>query len=142
MTMSPRMGRRTFLLAAIGSGLSLVWRSVGFWPFLRTSPSGSERLAGFLAHEESARVVGREYLRVIPAEASRSLLTARVVQRLPGGFRTVETADDSRLYGLLRRAVGEDFRDLRTIELHGWVLARTEARLCALAALRERSAPA
>jgi hypothetical protein len=53
MTMPPRMGRRTFLLAAIGSGLSLVWRSVGFWPFLRTSPSGSERLAGFLAHEAS-----------------------------------------------------------------------------------------
>ena len=31
----------------------------------------------------------------------------------------------------LLRALADDFRDLRTVELRGWVLARTEARLCA-----------
>ncbi|MGH2451741.1 MAG: hypothetical protein ACRDGE_10830 [Candidatus Limnocylindria bacterium] len=142
MTLPPTMRRRTFLLGATGLGVSVVWRSVGFWPFLRPSPSGSERLAGLLKHGESARLVGREYLRVVPAEASTRVLTARVVERLPGGFRALDTAKDDRLHELVLRATLEDFRGLRTVELHGWVLARTEARLCALAALEERSATA
>ncbi len=142
MTVPPTMRRRTFLLAATGLGLSMAWRSVGFLPFVQTSRSRSERLAGFLKHEESARIVGREYLRAVPAEASRGMLTARVVEQLPGGFRAVDTASDSRLRELLLRATAADFRDLRTVELRGWVLAQTEARLCALAALRGGSAPA
>jgi hypothetical protein len=142
MTVPRRMRRRTFLLAAAGLGVSVAWRSVGSLPFLQTSPSRSERLAGFLTHGESARVVGREYLRTVPAEASRGLLTARVAERLPGGLRTVATASDGRLRELLLRAMADDFRALRTVELRGWVLARTEARLCALAALRRGSTPA
>jgi hypothetical protein len=136
------MRRRTFLLAATGLGLSFVWRSYGFWPALQASPSVSERLAGLLNHEESARIVGLVYLRVFPGEASPGVLTARLVERLPEGLQTLRTADDSRIRELLRRGIAEDFRDLRIVELHGWVFARTEARLCALTALRERSAPA
>ncbi|MGH3452501.1 MAG: hypothetical protein ACRDQW_17730, partial [Haloechinothrix sp.] len=93
-------------------------------------------------NQESARLVGREYLRVVPAEASTRVLAARVAERLPGGFRALDTAKDDRLHELVLRATLEDFRGLRTVELHGWVLARTEARLCALAALEERSATA
>jgi hypothetical protein len=141
MSLPPKMRRRTFLLAATGLGVSVAWRSVGSLPFLGTSPSTSERLAGFLTHEESARVVGREYLRAGPAEASRRILTARVAERLPGGLRAVDAASDARLRELLLHAVAEDFRALRTVEVRGWVLAQTEARLCALAALRAGSVP-
>jgi hypothetical protein len=139
--MPPRMRRRTFLLAAAASGLSLAWRSVGSWPFSQSRPSGSERLAGLL-NDESARAVGREYLRAVPAEASRGVLTARVAAQLPGGSRVLATASDGRLRELLRDATSADFGELRTVELRGWVLARTEARLCALAALRRGSPPA
>jgi hypothetical protein len=139
--MARRMRRRTFLLAAAASGLSLAWRSGGSWPFTPTQLSESERLAALL-DTESARVVGREYLRAFPAEAPRGVLTARVAERLPGGVRAVATASDGRLRKLLLRAAEEDFRDLRIVELRGWVLARTEARLCALAALRGGSRPA
>jgi hypothetical protein len=142
MTTPPTMRRRTFLLGATGLGLSLVWRSAGAWPFLPGSPTRSERLAGVLRHEESARVVGREYLRVVPAEASRGVLTSRLARRLPGGFRTVDGASDSRLHDLLLRCSLEDFDAERIVELRGWVLSRTEARLCALAALSDRPAPA
>lgn len=142
MTMPPTMRRRTFLLGATGLGLSLVWRSVDSWPFLGASPSPSERLAGLLRHEESARIVGREYLRVVPAEASRRVLTSRVVERLPGGPRTVDTVSDGRLYELLLRSTLQDFEEERIVELRGWVLSRTEARLCALAALSGRSTSA
>ena len=140
--MQRTMRRRTFLLGATGLGLSLVWRAFGTWPALQASPSVSERLARLLNHEESARTVGRVYLRVFPAEASPGVLTARLVERLPGGLQTLKTADDSRLRQFLRRGIAEDLRDLRIVDLHGWVFARTEGRLCALTALSERSAPA
>jgi hypothetical protein len=65
-----------------------------------------------------------------------------VIERLPGGLRTLDTAEDERLHELVLRATVEDFEGLRTVELRGWVLAQTEARLCALAALRERAATA
>lgn len=136
--MPPRMRRRTFLLGAAASGLSLAWRSLGSWPFSQTPLSGSERLATLL-DDEGARVVGREYLRAFPAEASRGILTARVVEGLPGGSRVLATASDGRLRELLLQATAADFEDLRTVELRGWVLARTEARLCALAALHRGS---
>ncbi|MGH3037022.1 MAG: hypothetical protein ACRDMU_07550 [Gaiellaceae bacterium] len=135
------MRRRTFLLAAAASGLSLAWRSVGSWPFSQEQLSGSERLAALL-DGESARAVGREYLRAFPAEASRSALTARVAERLPGGSRVLATASDDRLRELLLHATSADFGELETVELRGWVLARTEARLCALAALHRASPPA
>ena len=135
------MRRRTFLLGAAASGLSLAWRSLGSWPFSPTQLSGSERL-GALLDGEGARAVGREYLRAFPAEASRGVLAAHVVERLPGGSRTLVTASDGRLRELLLGAAAADFGDLRTVELQGWVLARTEARLCALAALRKDSSPA
>jgi hypothetical protein len=141
MTAPRRIPRRTFLLGAAGAGVSLVWGSARLWPFPRTPLSAGERLAGLLGHE-SARAIGREYLRLVPAEASAAALAARVVERLPGGSRTVDAASDDRLRELLLGATLEDFEALRTVELHGWLLARTEARLCALAALRERSATA
>jgi hypothetical protein len=142
MTLPQRLGRRTFLLGAAGLAASLVWRSAGSWPFLGASPSRSERLATFLKHEESARSLGREYLRAVPAEASPELLTVRVAEGLPGGLGTIDTVSDGRLRELLLAATAGDFRDLRTVELRGWVLARTEARLCALAALEAVSVPA
>jgi len=142
MTIQPTMRRRTFLLGATGLGLSLMWRSYGFWPALGASPSLSERLAGLLTQEKSARIVGRAYLQVTPGEASARVLSARLAERLAGGLPSLKTADDNRLRELLRGDIAGDFRDLRIVEVHGWVFARTEARLCALTALRERSTSA
>jgi hypothetical protein len=130
------MRRGTFLLAVGGLGASLAWRAGGLWPFLRRDQAPSERLAALLRHEEGARAIGREYLRRVPAEASSSVLTARVAERLPGGLGAVDTVSQDRLRELLLRASADDFHELRTVEVQGWVLARTEARLCALAALR------
>ncbi|MGH3092968.1 MAG: hypothetical protein ACRDOG_11685 [Gaiellaceae bacterium] len=136
MTAPRRIRRRTFLLGAAGAGVSALWGSARLWPFAQTPVSAGERLAGLIDHE-SARVIGREYLRLVPGEASAATLAARVVERLPGGSRAVDAASDDRLHELLLGVTLEDFEGLRTVELHGWVLARTEARLCALAALRE-----
>jgi hypothetical protein len=141
MTVPRRIRRRTFLLGTAGLGVTLAWRSVGSWPFRGRSPSSSERLAELLQGVEGARSVGLEYLRQVPAEASPAVLTARVAERLPGGLPAIDAASPRRLRELLSSAVAEDFRDLRTLELQGWVLARTEARLCALAVLGGGSPP-
>jgi hypothetical protein len=138
VTVPRRIRRKTFLLGAAGLGASVAWFSPS--PFRGASLSRSERLASLLQHVDGALGVGREYLRQVPAEASPGVLTARVAERLPGGLGTIDTAPDGRLRELLLSAAAEDFRDLRTMELHGWVLARTEARLCALAALVGASA--
>jgi hypothetical protein len=140
MTVPRRIRRRTFLLGAAGLGASLAW--FGPSPFRGAPLSPSERLASLLQNVEGALAVGREYLQQVPAEASPGVLTARVAERLPGGLRTIDTASDARLRELLLNAAGDDFRDLRTMELQGWVLARTEARLCALATLAGASATA
>jgi hypothetical protein len=142
MTVPPKMSRRTFLIAAAGFGVSLAWRSVGSWPFFPVSSSPSERLAGLLTHAESARVVGREYLRGVPAEGSSAVLTARIAARLPGGLETVDSASDRRLRELLLGATLTDFEHERTVVLDGWVLSQTEARLCALAVMAGRPTPA
>jgi hypothetical protein len=136
------MRRGTFLLATGGLGVSLAWRALGLWPLLESAPARGERLAGLLRDEEGACTIGRAYLRAVPAEASPTVLTVRVAERLPGGLAAVDTISDDRLRELLVEASAEDFHDLRTVEVRGWVLARTEARLCALAALRARAMPA
>lgn len=142
MRASPTMRRRTFLVGATGLGASLAWRSLSPWAWPRRAPSTSVRLAGLPAPAESARLVGQEYLRAVPAEASPDVLVTRVLERLPDGGRTLAAASDRRLRELVVRATAEDFRHLRTVALRGWILAETEARLCALAELTGRSAAA
>jgi hypothetical protein len=138
--MQRTMRRGTFLLAATGVGLSWLWRSYGFWPALRPPPTAIERLAGLLDHQESAAVIGRAYLEAFPREASPGLLAARLVERIPGGLGAVKAASEAQVRELLRRTIAEDFSDLEIAVLQGWVFARSEARLCALTALRDRLA--
>ena len=132
------MKRRTFLFAATGVGLSLLWRSSGFWPAFGPPATAIERLAGALAHRESAAVIGRAYVRAVPREASERVLAALVVERIPGGLGAVSAASEAHVRALLRGSIAEDFSNLEIVVLHGWVFARTEARLCALTALRAR----
>lgn len=129
------MRRRGFLLGALGMGGSALWR-LGGWPALPgPSTSPGERLRGLLAHEDSARLIGRAYLRVAPTEARPDVLTALVAERLPGGRRALDDAGGDDLRELVARGTARDFAEERTVVVDGWVLSCTEARLCALAAL-------
>jgi hypothetical protein len=132
--------RRTFLFTAAGVGFSWLWRSSGLWPALRPPATAIERLAGALDHQESAAVIGRAYMQAFPRETSPRVLAALLVERIPGGRGAVSAGSDTRVRELLRRAIAEDFSELEIVVLHGWVFARTEARLCALTALRDRAA--
>lgn len=90
-------------------------------------------LAALVGRRESAERVGRRYLAMLPADIDRSHLletspmlrhAARATQREPQAAAR-----------LLRQGIDDDFRRADTVVVDGWVLARTEARLCALIAL-------
>lgn len=75
------------------------------------------------AHQDLCRI-GRLYLRELPAETGVSTL-ARTL--LP-----VDTRHEEQLTATIRRRVEQDFMQGDTVQIDGWVLARTEARQAAL----------
>jgi hypothetical protein len=93
------------------------------------------RLARFSHHQESAAVVGLEYLRHVPREADVHLLVDLICLCSP--IRRIELAetDPATMTQLLRLQQRRDFEQGLVVNVHGWILSVTEARLCALAAL-------
>jgi len=81
----------------------------------------------------SAERVGRRYLAMLPADTDRSRLLA-MSPALGGTLRAIRHQPKV-ARGLLRRSINDDFRRADTVIVDGWVLAATEARLCAIIAL-------
>ena len=130
--MDRRLGRRTFVvsLAAFGGGALGV---VGGQTYVRAKGSLIDRLATWLSDSEAARELGRAYLDAYPHERSAGAITAAL--RL--GLDVLPfSVSDERLRALFHASVNRDFEQGRTVVLDGWVLSRTEIRLCGLAALR------
>ena len=78
---------------------------------------------------DSAAHIGRAYLAKHEDERDVDVLRAHL------GDLVSQSGGD----GLAERAgarIREDFATGRTVQVDGWLLSRTEARLCALAALR------
>jgi len=79
-----------------------------------------------------AAVVGRRYLESNACEAGRELLADLLAENLD------PSAGD--LTKQMMVAVRNDFRLGRTVTVDGWVLSRTEARICAIAYLAGQAA--
>lgn len=108
-----RPTRRAFLGGLLGGSLATSS------PLLAAAPP--RRLRRAMA------VVGRAYLARFPHESSPALL-----KRSLGGGRTMGPADA--LAAAAARRSG-DFARGDTVMVGGWLMARSEARACALAAL-------
>ena len=81
-----------------------------------------------IADRRSMEVIGRAYL----AEYGTSGIAATLEKDAAlGNFHGRQD-----LNMLLRRRVAQDFADGNTVLVRGWMLSCTEARVCALAALR------
>jgi len=96
-------------------------------------------------HLERARRVGRRFLRAYPREADQGFLIAQVDRRLREASEELRRAgpdspEREPLARLVSRAVARDFAAFRMVEIEGWHLSETEARLSALAALDRRRA--
>ncbi|MBW7837926.1 MAG: hypothetical protein H3C28_14970 [Sphingomonadales bacterium] len=78
--------------------------------------------AAYLKHAVSAHILGQAYLQQAPEEAD-----AQALNRLVGG--------DSVTRETLRARIARDLEAGDLVNVAGCFMARTEARLCALAAL-------
>jgi len=92
-----------------------------------------QRLAwlSVVGHRRSSRIVGRAYLASAPDPCDAASLQRQLLPTDPG--RSSALLDDvGRLRRYVRGRIEDDFDSGRTVQVHGWVLSETEARLCAL----------
>ena len=132
------MTRRSFLSLFFFLGTIAVIRSEDV--FVQADGSHNHhllasKLANFFHNKESARIVGLEYLRVVPIEADARQLTKLICSHWQERYGETAHADIAQIKQLLLRQQRDDFEKDRIVRVHGWILSETEARLCALAAL-------
>jgi hypothetical protein len=126
-----RLHRRRFLALALTTGGSLLaLATLPDWLGLQSTLSA--KLTKLLAHQESARIVGAEYLKQYPHEADARVLQDRIVAGFAGGYATLSSAHESAIRQLIEERVRQDFETEQIVKVQGWVLSVTEARLCAL----------
>jgi hypothetical protein len=98
----------------------------------------SDDLVRIFRDQRSARTIGREYLKCVPAEADQAHLVSLISQShndisaSPGG------PDLSRGLSLeewISLRIRDDFSSSKVVNVGGWVLSETEARICALCVL-------
>jgi len=135
MSWSRRISRRRFLVVAAATVPAAAaalepWRAI---VAVRRDHSLAARLARLVAHRDSARVIGGEYLQMLGGGVDRLQLVAALASELPGGHRAAGAASAEELAELVAGRVRQDFEDERTISLRGWIVSVTEARLAAIA---------
>jgi hypothetical protein len=133
-----RNDRRRFLTTTLCVGLFVLARPCHPWSTLATpwmeNTLGSG-LGQILKHTASARIIGQEYLREAPQEADVQTLARLLWVDFPQnstGLREVNTVE---LRARLRLRTRQDFEEGRIVRLQSWMVAVTEARLCALVSL-------
>jgi|HubBroStandDraft_6_1064221.scaffolds.fasta_scaffold20746_2 hypothetical protein len=124
--------RFVLLLMGCASGLSLMPRRVQARTLWGSTDELATRLGSLLYDRAAARRLGSLYVRQVPAEDDPHTLA-----RLAIGAQQANDVDSIDLDGLsLRRRIDAqvrgDFVSGNTIRVDGWILSRTEARLCAL----------
>lgn len=134
MTYGAIVGRRRALAMSLAAAV--------FWPAGRAvplSPSSSvgdlarRLLVSVLGDADQAWTIGDAYLRKVPEERSTKLLLRAIVQ--PPSTTPHFPADFGRLTRVVRQRVRQDFVDGAIVNVDGWILSVTEARLYGLAAL-------
>jgi hypothetical protein len=94
------------------------------------SPSAAAaRILSCLRASRSARRIGAAYL----AELNSPPTMATLVRGLAPGLRSSCEIDRAEVRRALRERIQADFARGRLVQVDGWFLSETEARLCALA---------
>ena len=95
----------------------------------------ASKLNGFFHDKDSARVIGREYLRIKPVEADALKLAELICAGRPERYAELNRAGMGKVRSILLHQQREDFDKGVIVNVKGWILSETEARLCALTAL-------
>jgi len=132
------ISRQRLLVAAFGVAVPLAVTPLRPWRLLvRIEGRGSipQRFVALMADRDTARAVGLEYLQAPKAERSANALATALAHDLQYQRHDVRNATDAELRGLISVRITRDFEEERIVELRGWILSLTEARLCGLAAV-------
>lgn len=89
----------------------------------------AEGIRSALGCVESATEIGRQYLTRYPAERGVKMLTELL------GLEFLEQSTATEIRESLRAKIRMDFESGDCVSIEGWVLARSEARVCALVSL-------
>lgn len=121
------MDRRTFVVSA---AMALAVLAL---PDGRRGPGGAADgglLSAAWSNPGGAQSIGRDYLAQAPEEADPERLNALLFEE-----ETSSSLAPDDLRARVQRLRTRDFEAGDTVFVRGWLLSRTEARLCALAAL-------
>ena len=130
--------RRQFLACAISIGASTVAGDVvsgGRLTVLLPTSSLGAKLSDVFAHKESARAIGVEYLKTHTAETDEHVLVALISAKVFENDAIAIGATEPEVKQLLHQSIRRDFESDQIVQVQGWILSVTEARLCALTTL-------
>ncbi len=139
MKREPSLGRRRFLvlagfaLAALGFGK--LRAAAATPPATDAAQALARRIAALPGRRASARAVGRAYLERQPEEAHVERLVASLIGDATSHEARCLIDDPDALRRAVRARCRRDFADGELVAIGGWLLARSEARICALAHL-------
>ena len=88
-------------------------------------PDLSAAIDDLISQRNSAAIIGEAYLAQFDDERSADILLSKIHESLRADTQRI---DKQTLLGRIRA----DFERSDIVNLHGWLLSRTEARLCAL----------
>ena len=93
------------------------------------------KLTGVFVHKESAVFIGQKFLQNVPNEANITLLVDLIGLRQPDWRSRLARCDKKELQRIIIQQQKLDFEYDRIETIEGWVLSKTEVRLCAIASL-------
>jgi hypothetical protein len=120
------------LIAGLGSGLCWFASRDGAWAATGAADDTTRRLRTLLAPSPLQRRMGRSYRERFPLENDPQSISARLLSTLERTPAELLAATHVELLQRLEQAVRNEFAAAATLQLEGWVVSRTEGRLCAL----------
>ena len=125
---------RRFVLACLGAvtGLPLMLRLSPGLAAERSVGLSAATLRSLIADPLRARILGCSYRAQFPAEDHPGVLTGLIGSSLGLGDAGAAALNRDALLCVLDARVRAEFGAGDIVRADGWVLARTEARLCAL----------
>ena len=94
-----------------------------------------DKLVGLFHDKESAKTIGREYLKNAPEETHYKILIEKILTNSNTRLKIQTESSPNRIKNILVKKIREDYEHGRIIYLKDWIISITEARISALAAI-------
>lgn len=134
MTQNIKLDRRGVLI--VGGVVAAGVAAYGAAGVIGVAKRCSEFAAASEGAAQAAGRIGLAYLRVHPEEASEAGLLAAVAGRSAVARALNAAPDAAAVFRIMDDVVRADFATGEIVKCDGWILAKSEARACALLALR------